>query len=211
MTSCVTPIILGSTAQAKWNLMNGLHSDGSPWTDPNSNTTQFAYSGNPNNSSEWSEFSTGGPVGDARGISSHNYGAFNSGDTVKQSYAIIYARNGDHLDNVQNIINISADIKYFYDQESDVACNGATWNVSENTLTEIEIYPNPSFGNFNVSNPEGEALEIVLLDLSGKVLSKLKPTNESSIAVNMTEQSSGIYFMQVNSDEGSTVQKIVIE
>jgi hypothetical protein len=140
-----------SAIDEKWNVMNGLQFFGTPWLNQSGQPTNFLYSGNPNDVSSWNELSAMNPPGDVNGIASVKKNNFNNGDTLKLSYAFLYARDGTHIENVQSIIDMAAAVKVFYDNESDVACNGATWNVSEQDAFQINIMPNPSYGKFQVN------------------------------------------------------------
>jgi len=211
MTSCIPYTVGGITIPNKWNLMNGLQYTGSPYQDPNTNETQYVYSGNPNNLSEWSAISSGIPTGDARGISSFNYGNFNSGDTLRQSYAITYSRIGNNLENVQSIIDLSTDVKSFYDNQSNIPCNGATWNVTELENLQIKIAPNPSSGILSVSSKHEKLLSLTIYNPQGKIIQELAPTHIGKIELDLSNQSKGLYLVHIKSEKGISVQKIIIE
>ncbi len=211
MTSCVPYNVSGIDVTAKWNLMKGLAHDGTPWVDPDANPTQFVFSGNPNIPSEWSALSDGAPAGDARGISSHNNGVFISDDVILETYAITYARNGDHLSNVQDILNSALAIKTFYENESDIPCSGATWNVNELNDYDIHMYPNPSTGTVHLINQDQLQLGITVSDAQGKILKELPPFNNQMFELNLSDQGAGIYFVHIQSESGTVVQRIVID
>ena len=191
----------------EWNIMNGLQFSGDPWLDPNGNETSYLYSGNPNIPSEWCELSNGNPPGDRRGISSLNLGAFNSGDTLFQTYAISYSRVGNNLENVQSIIDLATDLKTFYENESDIPCQNGTWNVNEIENLEFTIAPNPAINELNI---ESSSLldQLEICDLSGRSLATFTDIQNTHFAVDCQFFSPGNYLLKVHS-EGKTVVRQV--
>ena len=210
MTSSAPYTDGGLSVSNKWNLMKGLKADGSSWLNPNSIETKYVFSGNPNISSEWSALSVGHPPGEAKGISSIDYGSFNSGDTMKQSYAITYAREGDHLDNVQSIIDMTSDVKSFYENESDIPCTDGTTSLEKQDDFNVTISPNPSSGIVNISNHDKTHLSLIVYDLQGDILKEKPFSIESSFDINLSNQSNGVYFFHLKTKAANTVKKIVI-
>lgn len=210
MTSCVA-YNSGTSINAKWNLMHGLDANGNTWVDPNMNTTNYVYSGNPNISGEWSAYSVGAQMGDARGISSHNYGAFNSGDVIKQSYAIVYARNGNHLENVQDVIDLSSEVKLFYDSNVSANCNNSGLGLEEDNLHELLVYPNPSNGIVYIKTEQNSDASIKVFDVTGKIIYETNFSNTELFELNLTNQSKGIYTIQVQLEQSVYTKKLVID
>jgi len=209
MTSCV-PYSGGGNVTNKWNLMKGLQENGDPWLHPNSYETQYVFSGNPSNSGDWSEFGVGNTPGSAQGILSLDFGNLNSGDSVKQSYAIIYARDGDHLNNVQSNIDNAYNVKIFYENESDIPCTEGTWNIEEQINPDITLAPNPSSGIVHLMNPNKNNLSITICNLQGKVIKKHSVSNQNVIDIDLSEKQSGVYFVHVEIQNQMIVKKIVI-
>ncbi len=201
----------GNLISEKWNIMNGLQFSGNPWVNPSGNETQFVYSGNPNVPLEWSEISAGNPSGDRRGISSTSVGAFNGGDTLLQSYAIVYAREGNNLENVQSIIDLASQVQTFFDTESNIPCINGTWNVLELENLQIEIAPNPSSGILYISSDQEKLTSIVIYNTQGKIVKEFTPSNFHKIEIDLSNQRKGLYLIHIKSEKGISVQKIIIE
>lgn len=200
----------GNPILEKWNIMNGLQFSGNPWLDPTGNVTSFVYSGNPNISTEWCEISNGNTPGDRRGISSLNVGPFNSGDTLFQTYAISYSRVGNNLENVQSIIDLAADLKTFYDNESDIPCQNGTWNVNEIQTLELTIAPNPAINELNIeSSSLIEQLEIY--DLTGRSLAKYSGIQSTHFEVDCRFLHSGNYLVKVSSEGKTAVRQVRVQ
>ena len=210
MTSCVA-FNSGSSIMANWNLMQGLDVNGNSWVDPNLNTTSFVYSGNPNDPSEWSAYNSGIPTGDARGISSHNYGSFNSGDAITQTYAILYLRDGSHLENAQQIIDLSGEVKTFYDSNLNDICEETELGIFEEALNDILIYPNPSNGVFNLSTGHSGPINLFVYDVTGKIIFESNSENYQFMEINLSNRSKGLYTLKVQIDLNFVTKKLVIE
>lgn len=87
------------------------------------------------------------------------------------------------------------------------ACVG----IGENTLTNIEIYPNPvnellniDFGDEQISN-----LSISLKAIDGKQVFELKNVKEGKVAIDMSDYSKGIYMLFISDGLNSYNKKIV--
>jgi len=79
-------------------------------------------------------------------------------------------------------------------------------NFASNEL-EVTVYPNPTSGIFTLSAPL--ASKVSVLDVHGKVVLE-KHTTSLSSAIDMSAQSSGLYFLKITSEDRQTFKKIVI-
>ncbi len=68
--------------------------------------------------------------------------------------------------------------------------------VNELDANKIDIYPNPSENIFNVSIPSGIIAEVNTYSATGEIVFR-KTTNESLVEIDMSNQPSGIYVIQV--------------
>jgi hypothetical protein len=86
----------------------------------------------------------------------------------------------------------------------------ATLSV-EDEAEQLVLYPNPSDGEFTVRVPaQARATSWQVLNSSGAVLLKQSLNHEETFDVNIRSQSTGMYFLQVQADNGRKyVQKIV--
>lgn len=209
MTSCV-PYSGNESLAEKWNLMQGFQTNGNPWLHPDGFETKYVYSGNPNNSSEWSELGVGNTPGFAQGLLSVDLGSFNDGDTLNQSYAIVYARDGNHLSNVETLLQNAINVKSFYVNESDTPCTDGTWNIQEQNNLNITVAPNPSSGIINVNNPNQDNLSISVFNLQGNLIIKESLSNHDVIEIDLSDKLAGIYVVHVRLQDQVAVKKIVI-
>lgn len=77
----------------------------------------------------------------------------------------------------------------------------------------IEIYPNPSKGNFTVNaNFDLTNSTYSLVDISGKkVQFNTKAVSDSKMEIELSNINSGFYFLSISGNNGSVTKKIVIE
>lgn len=97
----------------------------------------------------------------------------------------------------------------FHYSEKDV--NG----IADISNSEIQIYPNPSTGIFNVElSGFGPQFSISVLDFAGRVMEKEEvntSANEYRNTLDLSKYSSGVYFLKFSNDSKSDFQKIVIQ
>ena len=81
--------------------------------------------------------------------------------------------------------------------------------------TEINVYPNPatSFVNVEVISDKAQQFNASLVDMMGKTVYVDQINHDGGAGIyniNVNNLSKGVYFLHLNSENGSTVQKIVI-
>ncbi|MDL2261952.1 C10 family peptidase [Bacteroidales bacterium OttesenSCG-928-I21] len=79
-------------------------------------------------------------------------------------------------------------------------------SVDDNTLSNLTIYPNPTTNELNISGIE-EKSEVQIYDIYGKLLVDINNFQNNSIDV--SSLSGGIYFVKVNTKNGTRTMKIV--
>jgi hypothetical protein len=90
-------------------------------------------------------------------------------------------------------------------------CIGA--GISENDFAEsMNLYPNPSTGllslDFSFQHPGKKSLISVYNVLGEKVYESYG--NYPISAIDISDQSNGVYFLKVNSENTSTIKRIII-
>ena len=189
--------------------MTGKQSSGDPWTHPDNYPTGFVYSGDPTNAAEWSELGINNPVGDRRGIITKHYGNLSAGDTIYESYAILYARTGDHVQNVQSLTQQATDVKLFY-QNDTLMCSAYSAAIPEKQKLEFELQPNPSTGLIHLECEAQGKLEVKILQADGKTVfsTEFKATEKT---LDLTALPKGLYFLQLSMEKSSSTQKIILQ
>ena len=154
-----------------------------------------------------------------------NIGTPNSGDC--QFYINVVTNS--HLDNKHTVFGMVMQNYSIVDAISKVQTSGAPNNKPltdvvmdsirvtkfpvgvENLQAPLsaDIYPNPTNGIFSINTP-AEAMEIMITDINGRIIYKLKPGNADVINVDMTSQSKGVYLLNVVTKQTTFVEKIII-
>lgn len=192
-----------------WNVMNGKRSNGSDILTPSGTATTYEYSGNPTNPSDWSEMSTGTPLGGRKGSMTQFSGPLSPGDVISQTYAVLFARPGDHLQNANEILTQAAQLKLLYDNNA-LACEDNTLGLSEESIEGFRIYPNPTADVFFIENDQNNTLVIEVVDLRGTIIIPSFESAQSIIQMEMKAISSGVYLVNIsNGNERITSQLIV--
>jgi len=83
--------------------------------------------------------------------------------------------------------------------------------ATDDKIENISLNPNPSNGNFTISNPSENYLSIDILNILGSSIYKTQ-SSERNISVNLADQNKGIYFVQMVNKQGKkTVKKLIIK
>lgn len=209
LTSCI--LYQHADPMGNWNQMHGLKPDSTSWINPNNEATRFVFSGNPNSSGSWNASTSGFSSGDYRGIASYAMGNFNSGDTLLQTYAIIYGREGNNLENVNNLLEIADQVKTFFLSSEEQVCIDGILNLNDETLELLKVYPNPTTGIVYVENKDMEELSVQVYNLSGQEVFRIEPSTDQRLELNLSEQSHGMYLMKIISSHGVRAARIMID
>jgi len=102
--------------------------------------------------------------------------------------------------------------------EDDLKLLGKTTTFNENKLglDQMNFYPNPGTGKFNLSFtlPEKKETEISILNLEGKNIYNEKISNFSGHydkEIDISSNPKGIYFVNISQGQNTQTKKIVIE
>jgi Secretion system C-terminal sorting domain/PKD domain/PKD-like domain/Ig-like domain CHU_C associated len=127
-----------------------------------------------------------------------------------------------------NIVSTSSPDHYFYSSgsfdiqlivKSDIECLDTLTRTNYITVTtgstgieesniEYKIYPNPFRNSFVIENLIGDEVKIVVYNLTGKKVFETI-SNKSKVFIDITEQSLGLYFVEIMKDEQKTVRKLI--
>ena len=77
-----------------------------------------------------------------------------------------------------------------------------------NSITGLNVYPNPTNSEFNVELNNGLNKTIEVMDLTGRVLS-VQSSLDNKITVSISTLANGVYYVKVKSDNATEVLKIV--
>jgi hypothetical protein len=82
-------------------------------------------------------------------------------------------------------------------------------SVKDNSLANVSVYPNPSSNVVNVNSASALVNAINFTDLNGRIVKSAKFNGAADAQVNISDLASGVYMMNISSDKGTTVKKIV--
>lgn len=106
------------------------------------------------------------------------------------------------------IKNQSADA-YFL-MVDDFKVTSSNLSVSEAFSSKFTVYPNPAAGQVFLSNAEGISISSInLTDLNGRVVQTVNLDGATQASIDLSSLSAGIYMMNISSDQGKAVKKIV--
>lgn len=75
--------------------------------------------------------------------------------------------------------------------------------------SEMNIYPNPSTGEFNISVPENFVGQLKVIDAIGKIVMEKSVSNSKMLQIRIN-QASGVYYVQLHNNNTTISKKIVI-
>ena len=113
-------------------------------------------------------------------------------------------------DNAGNRIKREIDLSRASEEKDDKNPESYSDRIEEH---EIRIYPNPTKGDLviNISNIDTEnQVTVILYNIEGKLMRRAE-VNAGQAFMDIRDEQNGIYLMQINIDENSTIWKIFKE
>ena len=86
---------------------------------------------------------------------------------------------------------------------------GNNVNVTESTLEEVSVYPNPSNGVFNVNTSLNETLNANVFDVAGKLIYTSTLSNSSTI--DLSNFGKGTYILELSNSNGSHKETLTVQ
>lgn len=169
-----------STPDDYWDFLKGKWLDGTDYTYGGNGygggtSTTHLYTGNPATNSGWTEINTDGQgtsndIGDRRMIMSIEPLILSSGDQLEYDFAVITSRKGDHLENVQGVIDLADSVQQFYNNQI------VSYNCQEQG-TGVQ-------DTFIVEEPNYQAMfEITRVDGEGNMMNDLELKEDTENAI----------------------------
>jgi len=92
-----------------------------------------------------------------------------------------------------------------------VDANGDVMWTQDIKMPELsyKVYPNPTQSVFNIENSELNIIQIELYDISGRYLTSKSDCSNSTISIDLSPFSNGIYFAKIKSSKGVRTEKVV--
>ncbi|MDX5319801.1 MAG: T9SS type A sorting domain-containing protein [Bacteroidota bacterium] len=90
-------------------------------------------------------------------------------------------------------------------------CPAKLSSIQKVNLQQVNVYPNPSNGNFVVSLAEAMPIQILeVYDMNGKKVLEMSPETES-VNLQLQGYAKGVYMVKLYSENGLGTSKVVIE
>lgn len=123
------------------------------------------------------------------------------------SIVISNPANAVDISNFKIIPTDNDDLNDFGFHNINITVGTALNDVDLELNNQVLIYPNPSSGKIAIKNSSRFVLQsIEISDLKGRVV-KSNVTDQ----MNLSELSSGVYLVNINSDRGTIVKKLIIK
>ncbi|MFT5823635.1 MAG: hypothetical protein ACI8ZM_004897 [Crocinitomix sp.] len=196
-----------------YNYMAGRWLDGTSFTYGGNGyggdvETDFLYDGLPT-ADTWSEVSEENPGGERKMMMSNQHygGVFRPFEELCYDYAIVYSAEGDHLENVANVVELAEDAKAFYLSDGEPYCNSIVLGIDESkTSLAFDVYPNPSTGTFTIEADGVYTASIYALD--GRQVYRSTELEGNSII--QTEFANGTYLVVVDHANGEVSNQLIV-
>jgi hypothetical protein len=91
--------------------------------------------------------------------------------------------------------------------DMDVTANPTA--IDEAAGINASVYPNPSNGMFNLKLENTDALNIRIMDVSGKVVQSERLAGSTLYALDMQNAPIGVYVLEIETSEGRTFKKLI--
>lgn len=100
---------------------------------------------------------------------------------------------------------------FYFDDLMIRKISSGTTSLNNNLIIEdnVIISPNPSSGVFNLSNSSGKQISMNVYNAMGQKIFTVENTSEN-IAIDLSDNASGIYFARILINGAETVRKIIV-
>ncbi len=82
-----------------------------------------------------------------------------------------------------------------------VDCGFETTSIKTITSQDFELFPNPTFGELNLSTPESYDFELRIISSNGQVKLQQKFNETNQIKIDVTTLQDGVFFLELISEK----------
>ena len=147
----------------------------------------------------WEAPSNGNPTG---------YNVFVNGDlTLENTSATSYT-----VENAEGYCSVEVVALYENDKESVGVIATQGLSVTDDKEMNITIYPNPAKDYVKVSTDNGQQTTVRIYNVMGMLVGmRLATSATNEIEINVSDYNPGIYFFNIQTENGSVTKKIIVE
>ena len=139
---------------------------------------------------------------------SESDGINNGGVSLFMGDELFHAINGNNFTDSASFTFCICDGEVFNNQ-FNVNCDSVPDNATNDLMaSDVAIVPNPSDGYFKVT-AESKINRMVLFNSIGKEMIVFPSINQKSIHINLKNEESGFYLIQIETEKGVIVKKVI--
>jgi hypothetical protein len=191
-------------------MFTGKNIDGSPIVTPSGAITAFQFSGDPTVPTDWTASGIGLSPGDRRGLIMTPIFPLASSQTTTNTYAFVYERSGNNLENASALINRVPFYMNAFQTDLTTQCQDSFLGISEklDVLTSFKIFPNPSSDHITILEIPLSLIgsNATITDVNGKQILDFVIAQQKQ-QIDCSALKKGVYFLRI----GEENQKIMVE
>ncbi|MFK8037119.1 MAG: T9SS type A sorting domain-containing protein [Crocinitomicaceae bacterium] len=198
------------TASEYWGYMNaewgnsGVHFTDSGTGFGGTISTNYIYS----DINTWSEVSESNVGGDRQMFLATESTELVAGDLKEYDFAFIYSRDGDNLQNVNDLFDVADSVQAFFDNGINTCDQNSL--LSNNDIIKnspVVIYPNPANNQFKI-DLDG-VFDIEIYSISGQLITIHQKINRNKVLE--TPSARGVYFIKISQNGQYKTEKLIVE
>lgn len=205
-----------------YHYMTGFWKDGTPFTCGGdayggSIPSKFVYPSDTYTTgscgaASWTESGAGNVGGDRRYVISSGPFTFQPGEVVEVEFAHVTSFDSITNDPLAKLDQDMQNLKSLYNSGTINSCSAVSLKENDKSI-EFQLFPNPTSSMLTVSSDQftNGTTNISISDVLGKTVLNTESKNTHQINLNVSELSSGVYFLKVNSEGNSSIKKFVKE
>lgn len=118
----------------------------------------------------------------------------------KGQYEISYICDGALVRDTLNLVD---------NQTINIVCDNITTGFEQFQVLDVRVYPNPGTGLFHIERASASQAVIRIKDMKGKVLFS-QDSLERNSSIDLSELAKGIYLLEIQSEQGRYVEKLML-
>ena len=212
-------IVCYNYLKAYWRDGRPLTYGGTVYNPTSTETTKYAFSGDPETGTGWTEVNAGNTPDDRRGVLSAGPFTLPANESICIDIALPWARSTQGYLNSVTLLKESAQaIQQFYNQQNYVDyCNIPVGIKEIENNFDITVYPNPAKNELRVTSYELQVnkwinpLVVEVFDIYGRNVTPHTSYLTPQTSLDISTLSSGVYFIRLSDGQSFSVQKFVKE
>lgn len=123
------------------------------------------------------------------------------------------------IDTVEDVITTLSETNYTFTSEKGIYDNRfilqfvpeLILGTTNNLLETVTVYPNPTHHTLTVVSSKAPVLNITVYDVMGRIVMNNSDLNSTHTQLNLSELSSAMYLIEINTEEGKVTKSIIKE